>query len=166
LNRLYLVSIALLPCLLCADGGALRIRVRDGNMIIGVFTSPVPLRVGAGDISILMQNAADQNPILDGAVTLRLSLPDHPEIAVSATHEQATNKLLYAATVNLPAAGEWALRVNCKAGLEGGTVITTLAVLPKQPPFATYWPYFALVPLGLSLFVLNQWLKAKRLIKQ
>jgi hypothetical protein len=156
---------ALLPGLLYADGGALRLRVRDGNMIVGVFTSPVPLRVGAGDISILMQNAADQNPILDGAVTLRLSLPGHPDIAVSATHEQATNKLLYAATVDLPATGEWALRVNCKARQEVGTVMTTLAVLPKPPPFATYWPYFALVPLGLALFILNQWLKARRLIK-
>ena len=161
-RALQLLCLTLLPRLLLADGGALIMRVQDHGLTISAFASPVPLRVGLTDISILIQNAADQNPILDGEITLHLVDPRKSEITIRATHAQATNKLLYAANVNLPIGGNWKLRVNYQKGREHATAATAFAVLPAAPALVTYWPYFALVPAGLGLFALNQWLKAQR----
>ena len=43
-----------------------------------------------------------------------------------------------------------------------GFVTTTknsLTILDKQPPVAADWPYFALIPAAILLFILNRHLK-------
>ncbi len=154
--------VTLLPSLLYADGGALQMRVQDAGLVLSAFTSPVPLRVGMADVSVLVQKAADQSPVMDGEVTLRLRGPQGAEIIANATHAQATNKLLYAANVNFANAGNWTLQVNFTDGSHSANAAAKLAVLPEAPLLSTYWPEFAVVPVGLILFALNQWLKAAR----
>ncbi|MDQ2776432.1 MAG: hypothetical protein M3Y57_16180, partial [Acidobacteriota bacterium] len=136
----------LLPCLLYADGGALRMRAQDGNLVLIAFTSPVPLRVGMADVSVLVQRAVDQSPVMDGEVTLRLSGPQRVEITVHAKHAQATNKLLYAANVNFANVGNWTLHVNYRKGGDSANAATEFNVLPEAPVLLTYWPELAVVP--------------------
>jgi YtkA-like protein len=150
---------------LLADGGALLVKQNAGPLTISIFSSPEPLRVGTGDISVMVQRSEDKSTVLDATVKLHLthSTPDGiSEIFVPATHQKATNKLLYASQVNLTAEGAWKLvcTVDSKAG--NAEVAANINVMPAQPRILTYWPYFAVVPLIVILFAINQWLKAKR----
>ncbi len=150
---------------LSADGGTLILRQTAGPLTISIFSSPEPLRVGAGDISVMVQRSDDKSTVLDATVKLHLThtTPDGiSEVFVPATHAKATNKLLYASQVNLTADGAWKLvsTVDSKAG--SAEVAVNIDVMPPEPRIFAYWPYFAVVPLIIILFAINQWLKAKR----
>jgi hypothetical protein len=166
--KAFFSIIALLPvcagCLL-ADGGALLVRQNAGPLTISIFSSPEPLRVGTGDLSVMVQKSDDKSTVLDAKVKLHLThtTPDGiSEVFVPATHAKATNKLLYASQVNLTAQGPWKLvtTVDSKAG--SAEIAVNINVLPAEPRIFAYWPYFAVVPLIIVLFAINQWLKARR----
>ncbi|MBV9084087.1 MAG: hypothetical protein JOZ62_15535, partial [Acidobacteriaceae bacterium] len=107
---------------------------------------------------VLVQNTGDREPVLDATVVFRLSRPGRAAIVTRTTRSMGTNKLLYAATIAMPSAGEWQAQVDCN-----GTVVTGVVnVFPPEPRWIVYWPYFALVPTALALFAINQWLKVKR----
>jgi hypothetical protein len=150
-----------------ADGGTIILRKQAGPLTISVFGSPEPLRVGAGDLSVMVQKSDDNSSVLDANVKLRLSHSSSEgisEVFAPATHANATNKLLYAARVNLPAQGVWKLVAIVDSKLGNAEVAGEINVMPPQPPIVAYWPYFAVVPLIIVLFVINQWLKSKRKI--
>ncbi len=155
----------LCPGFLLADGGTLLLRQHAGPLIISIFSTPEPLRVGSGDISVMVQKSEDKSTVLDATVKLHLThtTPDGiSEVFVPATHAKATNKLLYASQVNLAAEGSWKLvsTVNSKVG--NAEVAANIDVMPPEPRILAYWPYFAVVPVIIILFAMNQWLKAKR----
>jgi hypothetical protein len=152
---------------LMADSGTLILTKEAGPLTISVFSSPEPLRVGRGDLSVLVQKSADHSSVLDANVKLHLTQSGTDgisEVFVPATHDKATNKLLYASDVNIPAEGVWNLMVTVDSNLGKAEVAGKITVRPRQAPMAAYWPYFALVPIIIALFVLNQWLKRKRMI--
>jgi len=133
--------------------------------MVTVFGAPAPLRVGVADLSVMVQGAADQNSVLDAKVRLHLkrsSATNVFEIVVPASHAAATNKLLYAAHVNLPSAGKWNLEVGVTRGDLAASASGDINVLPPEPPLASHWLYIALVPLLIVLFAANQWLKRNR----
>ena len=143
------------------DGGAVLFSGTAGPYLVTLFGSPVPLRAGAADFSVLVQNASRRAPVLDANVVLRLSKAGQRAIVARASRSAATNKLLYAATLQLPSAGEWQMQVDSNGIGVTGAVI----VLPEQPQWIAYWPYFAIVPTAIALFAINQWLKAKRRVR-
>ena len=147
--------------LLRADGGAVESRTRVGSLIVTVFGAPAPLRAGRVDLSVMVQTAPDENPVLDADVVLRLSKPGAAAVRITATRAQATNKLLYAAQPVLPSPGKWRLDVQVHANGSAVTVPVNLAVFPPESSLVTYWPYLLIVPAGVLLFILNQWLKSK-----
>lgn len=150
--------LALAACstaLLNADGGAVVFRQQTGAFLVTLFSSPEPLRVGAADLSVLVQRASDQSPLLDEKVNLALGT----SAEIPATHREATNKLLYAARVPLTTSGVRHVSVLVNGTVAGGG---ELNVLPAQPPLLAYWPYFVFVPFVVLLFVLNQILKKRR----
>lgn len=150
---------------LLADGGALVVRQNAGPLTISIFSSPEPLRVGAGDLSVMVQRADDKSTVLDATVKLHMThkTPDGiSEIFVPATHAKATNKLLYASQVNLTAEGPWKLVATVDSKVGNAEVAANINVMPAEPRIFAYWPYFAVVPLVIILFAINQWLKAKR----
>jgi len=153
------LSAACIPLL--ADGGTLQFRKAAGPFTVTLFTAPVPLRAGVGDFSVLVQDEQD-NALVDGSVTIQLSKADERDIVAKATTAQATNKLLYAARVELPSAGKWEVRVQVRREGLAGSASGGISVLSEEPPVVTYWLYFAVVPVGILLFVLNQWLKRKQ----
>jgi hypothetical protein len=155
-------GLCLAPCILLADGGIVQFQAQAGPFFVTVFSAPVPLRVGAADLSLMVQRAEDRREVLDCDVTLRLSKPDDRDIQARATRAQAANKLLYAAPIVFPSASRWHLRADIREGGDTVRVDGDLAVLPALPPLIAHWPYFALLPVAVALFALNQWLKARR----
>ncbi len=117
----------------------------------------------------MVQKAADRSTVLDARVTfhlLKFEAGKVVEVVVPATRAQSTNKLLYAARATLPSVGQWRLEVSVTAAGETVEATGNLAVMPEQTPLASYWPYFALVPLALILFAMNQWLKSRRQVRR
>ncbi len=162
--RLLVGSCFVIP-LLFGDGGALQFQKQAGPFIVTAFTAPVPVRVGAGDLSVMVQRAADRSPLLDSRVLVTLSRHGEPDIKADATRAQATNKLMYAARIVFPSAGTWHVDVAVNASGSTAHVAGDIAVLPEQPPLMAFWPYFAMLPAAVVLFILNQWLKSRRSVK-
>ena len=125
-----------------------------------LFGSPSPLRTGPADLSVLLETAGGNEPILDATVSLTL-YRGNARVIAAATHAQATNKLLYAALPDLSEAGQWQVAVGVEKGGVHSEVRGTIEVLPGPPAVLFYWPYFLVVPLAIGLFALNQWLKKK-----
>jgi hypothetical protein len=160
-----LVGLCLVIPLLFGDGGTVQFQKQAGPFLVTIFSAPVPLRVGAADLSVMVQRATDRSNLLDCSVDLRLSRPGESRIHANATRAQATNKLMYAARVVFPAPGKWHLDVGVNAQRDTIHVAGDVPVLPQQEPLIAYWPYFAVLPTALVLFGLNQWLKAKRNVR-
>lgn len=139
---------------LFADGGSVLIHQQSGSFLITVFGAP---QVGTTDFSVLVQNASDLSPILDAGVQLSLG-----DITVLATHDQATNKLLYAALIKVTHPGLNTLSVKITRGSLSTTLDSDIDVAPASGPWLAYWPYFAIVPATILLFALNHRLKARR----
>lgn len=122
----------------------------------------------------MVQNGKDASTVLDAIVAVRLKQSTGGkivEVVAPATHARATNKLLYAAHVTLPSAGQWLLTVDVTAKHSGGGSASgevasgEIDVLPQQAPVPAYWPYFAVVPVLVLFFAMNQWLKRKRRLR-
>ena len=97
----------LLATSLYADGGKVLFQRKAGAFNITLFAAESPVRVGRPDLSVMVQSNSDQSPVLDANVQLRLVRHDAnaiTDITAPAKHDQATNKLLYAASleVNTP----------------------------------------------------------------
>lgn len=149
-----------------ADGGVMQFRAQAGRFLVTLFSTPSPLEAGPADLSVLVELASDRRTLLDAQVTLHL----HPHgadsskiVHVSATRARANNKLLYAAMPNLSQPGVWDVQVDIQEARLHGSAQGSIQVLPPPPALLADWPYFALVPLLIFLFVLNQYLRRKQL---
>ena len=157
-------SVLLLTCaaLLRADGGVVQFRKAAGPFVVTLFSNPSPLRAGPADLSVLVESAQTRAPILDATVSLHLRSESGRETDAAATHERATNKLLYAALAAIPEAGTWEVQVTVSRQAGHATAGGRIQVLPAPPAMVHYWPYFAIVPCLIGLFILNQYLKARK----
>jgi hypothetical protein len=112
-------------------------------------------------LSVLVETATGNQPVLDASVRLNLQQGNRHMDAVL-THAQATNKLLYAASPNLPSPGNWRAIVRIERAGMRTDASGTIEVLAGGGSFLNYWLYFAVVPLVIMLFLLNQRLKGRR----
>ena len=144
-----------------ADGGAVQFEKSAGPFVITAFTTPAPLRAGPVDISLMIQNRENQQPVLDCQAFVQLQKEGAMGIRSEATQEAAQNKLLYAAQVNVPAPGLWELEVAIKHGDDSVNVAGEISVASPNPVLLVYWRSLALPPLFILLFALNQWLKRR-----
>jgi hypothetical protein len=85
-------------------------------------------------------------------------VPPHP-MTVRATREQASNKLLYAAPVELNAAGDWRVQVLVSRGADTASFGCVLPVALASSDLKGLWPLLALVPIVITAFVINQRLR-------
>jgi hypothetical protein len=161
-----LVAVLTASPLLWADGGTVILQKRSGPFMITLFSEPTPVRVGRADLSVMCQKAEDNSPILDAKVLLHLRRPPHGadiiEFTLPAKHENASNKLLYAAALDLPSPGNWKVNVDVERNGILASVGGSLTVLEKQPAIVTYWPFFIIVPLVALLFAINRRLRRGR----
>jgi hypothetical protein len=141
-----------------ADGGVVRFNGPAGPFDVTVFTAPTPLRAGPLDISVLVRDRADRRPILDAQVSVQLK-PGNGKgltVDVAATRAQATNKLLYAALVDLPGPGPWNMQVKVRQGAKVAAVSQRFEAARALPPLLAFWPYLGLPPLAVALFIIHQ----------
>jgi hypothetical protein len=147
----------------CADGGLVRGSATQNGLLITLFTAPTPLRVGDADVSVLVQDAATRDALLDTQVTVRVS-PQH-EGALPATarlsQAAATNKLLQAGTVALPIPGPYRIVVEARRGLTRAMIASDVMVEPALPPLLALWPYLALPPVVVGIFLVQQLLRRR-----
>ena len=142
------------------DAGTMRLSQSAGPFQITLFTAPTPLRVGRADVSVMVLAGDERSPVLDAdvQVTLRGTDVAGPEQTAMATHAAATNKLLYAAALDVPTAGRWTLTARVHAGAHTAAVACEVDVAPPQAHVLTFWPYLVLPAVGIALFALHQWL--------
>ena len=161
----------ILPLAGClADGGVILARQTINGLDLTVFASPVPLRAGPADISVLIQDTATGMAVLDGAVEVAWSSvsPSAPEwlppccsmntatdkIAATLAHSQ--NKLLYSAIVPIRSSGASELVIRATAGSREALLSCPVEAGPPSPPAAAYWPWLALPPFCIVGFCLHQ----------
>jgi hypothetical protein len=158
-----LACLFLLAPLLLADGGSVLMRTEKPPYVVTVFASPTPPRVGAIDLSVLVQSGESLDPVLDADVRVRFSRNGSETQAV-AIHDQAQNKLLYATTVDLPESGEWHYDVTIGGQRDTAPIIVpgVIRVMPSQPGLSSYWIYLTLPFFCLLIFSLHQWLRFGR----
>lgn len=139
-------------------GGVVQLKEQAGPFIITVFTEPTPLRAGPTEISVMVQDRDSQRPVLDAEVTLQLEKrgSGDPEIVANATREKATNKLMYATDVELPAPGQWHLQVMVHRGVLSGQITGKLMAARRRSTLVSLSPYLALLPVGFGLFALHR----------
>lgn len=156
MRRLLVILVAL--CLLAApsvraNGGTVQVADQPaGPYVVTVFTSPSPVRAGAVDVSVLVQDQARQ-PVDDAQVTVTTEPINHggPGGSYPATRDQADNKLYYAAKFNLPAAGQWRFTVDVQGQRGGGATAFALeagGASVISPPLLV--ALLLLVPLGIA----------------
>jgi len=162
---LLMLVIAALPA--WGDGGVLIGKQDWGSLQASVFGSPVPLRAGPADVSVLLQ--ADGKPALTAIVSFRWTslgggkewLPpccsmssDKEEIPAMLGH--SGNRLLYSAMLPIKSSGDG--RLDIQVEYEGQTHHASfeLSAAPPPPASARYWPWLAMTPLAIVGFVLHQ----------
>ena len=164
--KILLIAVFLSALLLWADGGTVVLQKRAGPFAITLFGDPTPLRVGRADLSVMCQKVEDNSPVLDAKVLLHLRRPSNGanilEFTLPARHDNAGNKLLYAANLDLSSPGNWQVNVDVERNGALASVGGSLTVLEKEPAIATYWPFFVIVPLFALLFAINRRLKRGR----
>ena len=144
-----------------ADGGIVRMREAAGPLTQTLFAPPDPIAAGPVDVSVLVQDRTGA-PVLDALVTLRVTSSSGDSVLeATATHDAATNKLLYAAWMDVRA-GDWDLRVLVEHGGETARMNVPLSITSARTPLADYWPHLLLPPIAIVVFALHQWLVESR----
>ncbi len=146
------------------DGGMPRLWEQKGNYRIAVFTAPTPPRAGPVDLSVYVQDAATGKHLPEVRINVELTLEGQPGLTrrYPATAAAATNKLFQAAQFELPAAGRLDVKVHV-AG-PGGAVLVGFILEAVDPlaPWEIQWPWFTWPALVIVLFVMHQWLAARK----
>jgi hypothetical protein len=162
---LFPLTAVLVPLPAWGDGGTLRVMEPSGPFVVGVFSTPEPLRVAPADLSVLVLERTGGNPVLDAAVSLEVRPPAGADAGLQrleATRGQATNKLLYVASFLPGTPGDWTLHVTVTRGVESTEVGCTLPVASDQSGLVGIWPYLAIPPVAIALYALRAWLVARR----
>jgi hypothetical protein len=136
------------------DGGRVRLRQDAGPYAITVFTAPEPLMAGPADVSVLVQDRATGDVVLDAPVEIRLRPPDGVRTFAYAT-TAGRNRLLRQAAVEVPFAGRWHLEVAVRRGTAEEIVSALLPVEPASSHDASIWPFLAAPPVAVALFALR-----------
>jgi hypothetical protein len=144
------------PDSLHADGGTLRLSEKHGPYRVAVFTSPQPLRAGLIDVSVLVQDARNGEPLPDVVVRLVLTGPDSSERTLTASRAAATNQLFQAARFELPSAGTWQVRVMLHGPLGSAEAAFSMEAAEALPRWTELAFWIALPGIVVVLFVLHQ----------
>jgi hypothetical protein len=125
------------------DGGTVRFNETVDGITITIFTAPASLHVGPIDVSVMVTDAATRSPILDAHVSVTAqrhgggSFP----LTVAATHEAATNKLLYEAVIAIPLEGTWETFIEVHLDDDIHTASCSFLVSPPLGAWIDHWPW-------------------------
>jgi hypothetical protein len=171
-----MLAFSLLAAATChADGGAIIARQTVNGLDLTVFASPVPLRAGPVDVSVLVQRG--EKPILDAAVEVawRASssssagwLPpcctmESDAEGIPALRAHSNNRFLYSAIVPMKSAGPSELEIRVSQGGQKASLLCEVEVRPPLPPALAFWPWLLFPPAAIAGFALHQRLTKSRL---
>ena len=139
-----------------ADGGRLRASEDVGAFRVAIFTAPEPVFAGPADVSVLVQDRASGEAVLDADVTLELLGPGGARSVVTAGRH-ARNRLFYGAQVEL-APGAWIAAARVRRGASEAVVRASFEVRDSRRA-AVAWPYLSLPPLAVVLYAANRGLR-------
>lgn len=135
------------PASALADGGTVRACVQERGLRVTVFTAPDSPRVGPIDISVLVQDADTGQPVPGVVVHIRAVSRRDPARVIerTATKDEATNKLMVAAVLDVPEAGGWVIQVHLEVGDTPIEIVLDVEVgeaLPGWVPWLGWlaWP--------------------------
>ena len=138
-----------------ANGGQVRVAAeRAGPYEVTVFTSPVPLRAGEVDISVLLQRPGSPEIVEDARIKVVVMTAGGETVGrFPATREQATNKLYYAAKFPLEQPGRYRIAVEISGPEGSGAVGFEAAVEPAASSawWRSWWLWGTLALLQLPL---------------
>ncbi|MGA3294609.1 MAG: cytochrome c oxidase assembly protein [Candidatus Acidiferrales bacterium] len=156
----------LAPDTIDADGAVVRLQDASGPFRVTVFGEPGALPAGPSDVCVLVQDRNSGEAILDAVVDIEI-YPLHGKAAsgagVRATREQSTNKLLEAATIDLPNPGSWQLHVSVRRGSDRAEFATNLDVVRPAGERAGFWPYLLWLAVAVALVALHRLLRPRAL---
>lgn len=128
-----------------------------GAFTVSLFAAPQPLRTGAADLSVMVQDRTSGEVLLDP--TIDITAGSQP--AVRLARGEASNRLLQAATVRFPKPGKWRLMVRVQRGVESAQLSTECTVEPDRSRATLVWFYVLLAVGIILLFIAHQALKAR-----
>lgn len=138
-----------------ANGGQVRVSAeRAGPYEVTVFTSPVPLRAGEIDVSVLLQRPGSPEIVEDARIKVVVTTAGGETVGrFPATREQATNKLYYAAKFPLEQPGRYRIAVEISGPEGSGAVGFEAAVEPAASSawWRSWWLWGTLALLQLPL---------------
>ena len=93
------------------DGGTMLLHQDAGAFTVTLFAAPRPLQVGAADLSVMVQDRASGDVLLDPIIDLTIvpETGNAMQQTVRLGKGQASDRLLQAATVHFSSAGKWRL---------------------------------------------------------
>lgn len=160
-----------------ADGGVPIARHTVEGWDLTVFASPVPLRAGPVDVSVLVQDAKTGSAVLDASVFVGWQSDGPPgnsdwlplccsmdtlqgKIPALRTHSQ--NKLLYGAWIPVRTEGPSRLTVDVATPGRSAALTIEIDARPPRAPLAAYWPLLAFPPAAAGVFALHRSLIRRR----
>jgi hypothetical protein len=116
------------------------------------------------DVSVLIQDATTGEPASDVQVLIKAAWRGSPARAIHhpATTEAATNKLYYAATLDLPEPGWYALEVSVAGARGEARSYLELEAADPLPACLVLWPWIAWPVVVMLLFSIHQFLVRRR----
>jgi len=176
---------ALAPQPAKGDGGVVLLHQAKGPFSVTVFVAPEAPRGGLTDLSVLVQSRTNGEVLLDADVDLavepskglasnpseqfcgaspapavsQLADVGQPKATVPATREKASNKLLYAAAMNLNSKGDWRLHVYVSRGTDNAQFDCLIPVTQASSNASGLWSYLLIPPIAIAAFAMNQKLR-------
>ena len=138
-----------------------------GAFTVTLFAAPQPLQVGAADLSVMVQDRASGDVLLDPIIDLTIvpETGNAMQQTVRLAKGQASNRLLQAATVHFSSAGKWRLMLLIQRGNDVANLSTECTVEPDRSRATLVW-FYVLLPVGIILlFVIHQGLKLRSEVK-
>ena len=173
------------------DGGLVQLCDAKGPFLVTLFMSPETVSVGPCDLSVLVQWQKNREVVLDADVSVAINPP--PSLALNrsdpicglpssagavqlpegphavngrVTHEQASNKLLYAMPAEFNVPGNWRLHLTVSRGHDTADFDCMIPVASISANESGLWPYLAFPPIAIVAFALNQKLRNKTLLHE
>lgn len=125
------------------DDQALRLSQTTGPFAVSLFALPGDLDTGRSEFNVLVQDRDSLQVIQDAGVTLqakRDSTSQSTEVA-RASADDAENKLLQNADLDLPVAGDWMLGIHVSHNDAVADIQLPLRVVKPESGITIHWPY-------------------------
>jgi hypothetical protein len=130
-----------------ADGGAVLFRQDAGSFTVTLFAASQPLHAGPADLSVMVQDKATGEVLLDPQVDLTVG---------GETVRFQPNRLMQLATVTFSHAGDWKLKLRVHRGGETAEFTRECTVEPDHSRARIVWFYVLLPVVIILLFLLYQ----------